>query len=76
INSLRQRGGFALIFKWHLYPLAYRALARRVRAETGILSDAPARLAEGTMQRVLTWHERLLVENHSHIIARENPHHT
>ena len=68
INALREQGGFALIFKWHLYPLALRGLARRVKAETGMLSDAPGRLADGTMQRVLNWHDKLLVENRSHII--------
>lgn len=53
-----QRGGFALILKWQLYPWAHVELARRVRRELGLPVDAPRRLAVGTMARFMKWHRR------------------
>lgn len=53
-------GGFALIFRHQLYPWAYRELARRVADELGLPVDSPQRLADGTMQRFLDWHEKMV----------------
>ena len=56
IHDLNQVGGFALIFKWQLYPLSHKELADRVKSELGIRVDAPRALADGTMKRFTDWH--------------------
>jgi hypothetical protein len=58
VEELRQEGGFGLILKFQLYPLAHRDLARRVREELGLPVDAPRALTSGTMARFVAWHER------------------
>ena len=60
INEVVDSGGFALIMKYQLYPLAHRELARRVRSELGLPVDTPKALAEGTMDRFVRWHEKNL----------------
>lgn len=59
INELIGRGGFALIFKYQLYPWAHKELAKRVQRELGLPVDSPRRLEDGTMHRFLKWHETL-----------------
>jgi hypothetical protein len=54
--ELIQRGGFALVLKYQLYPWAHRELAKRVANELGLPVDAPRRLEEATMKRFLNWH--------------------
>jgi len=61
INELVQKGGFALIMKWQLYPFTHKDLARRVAKEFGLPVDAPQALQEGTVARFLDWHKRKLV---------------
>jgi hypothetical protein len=51
IKEVIDSGGFALIMKFQLYPLAHRELARRVSSELGLPVDTPKALAEGTMER-------------------------
>ncbi len=58
INEIREAGGFALIFKYQLYPWTHRELAHRVKGELGLPVDAPRRLEDGTMRRFVSWHER------------------
>ncbi len=53
-----ERGGFALVLKFQLYPLSHRALAEGVRLAMGLPVDAPRALYDGTMQRFMNWHER------------------
>jgi hypothetical protein len=60
INELWQAGGFALILKYQLYPLAHKDLARRVREELGLPVDSPRALADGTMARFVEWHAKSL----------------
>jgi len=48
--ELIQRGGFALVLKYQLYPWAHRHLAKRVASELGLPVDAPRRLEEATMR--------------------------
>jgi hypothetical protein len=60
INEIVDSGGFALIMKYQLYPLAHRELARRVSGELGLPVDTPKALAEGTMDRFVRWHEKKL----------------
>lgn len=61
IHSLNERGGFALIFKWQLYPLSHKSLAERVRSELGIKADSPRTLADSTMKRFVQWHEKRVI---------------
>ncbi len=56
INELNKRGGFALVFKYQLYPWTHRELAKRVATELGLPVDAPRALEDGTMERFLKWH--------------------
>jgi hypothetical protein len=58
IKEIIDRGGFALIMKYQLYPVAHRDLARRVSRELGLPVDAPRALEEGTMDRFVRWHDR------------------
>lgn len=58
INDLINAGGFALVFKYQLYPWAHRQLARRVQGELGLPVDSPRSLGDKTMARFLRWHER------------------
>ena len=58
ISEIVDSGGFALIMKYQLYPLAHRELARRVSSELGLPVDSPKALAERTMDRFVRWHEK------------------
>lgn len=58
--ELISRGGYAMILKYQLYPWAHIELARRVARELSLPVDAPKALAEGTMNRFETWHEKKL----------------
>jgi len=58
IDELVKAGGFALIFKYQLYPLAQRGLVKRIAGELGLPVDTPRALADGTMQRFLNWHQK------------------
>jgi len=60
IFELMQRGGFALILKYQLYPWTHRELAKRVNQDLDLPVDAPRFLAEGTMKRFLKWHGKKL----------------
>lgn len=60
IREIVDGGGFALIMKYQLYPLAHRELARRVSGQLGLPVDTPKALADGTMDRFVRWHERNL----------------
>lgn len=59
-NEIIEAGGFALILKYQLYPLAHRELATRVREKLGLPVDSPKALQDGTMRRFVNWHERHL----------------
>ena len=49
-------GGIGLLFEYQLYPFGSEALARRVRDELGLKVDCPARIADGTMERLVKAH--------------------
>jgi hypothetical protein len=55
-NLIREVGGFALIFKFQLYPYGQKAFADEVRKRLELPTDCPARIADGTVQRFLKWH--------------------
>jgi hypothetical protein len=58
VNELWRQGGFALVLKWQLYPLAHKDLAKRVREELKLPVDSPRALADGTMARFVDWHDK------------------
>jgi len=49
--ELINKGGYAMILKYQLYPWTHVELARRVARELGLPVDAPKALADGTMNR-------------------------
>jgi len=57
IQEVVAAGGFVLILKWQLYPVAHKHLARRVREELGLPVDSPRALEDGTVARFVRWHE-------------------
>jgi hypothetical protein len=57
IQEVVASGGFVLILKWQLYPVAHKHLARRVRGELGLPVDSPRALEDGTLARFVRWHE-------------------
>lgn len=59
INEIREQGGFSLILKYQLYPWGHLDLAKRVRGSLELPVDAPARISDGTMERLLRWHSAL-----------------
>jgi hypothetical protein len=61
IHMINEAKGFALIFKYQLYPFGAEALAKRVRKEMslegmGFPVDCPKAIEAGTIQRLLAWH--------------------
>jgi hypothetical protein len=56
--ELIERGGYAMILKYQLYPWTHVDLARRVSRELGLPVDAPKWLAEGTMARFERFHRK------------------
>jgi hypothetical protein len=59
IEELRSNGGFGLVLRYQLYPLAHADLAQRVRHQMGLPVDSPRSLATGTMARFVAWHSRV-----------------
>lgn len=53
INELVERGGFALILKYQLYPWTHKDLAKKVSRELGLPVDSPRALEEGGRWRGL-----------------------
>lgn len=65
VREVVSAGGFALLLGYQLYPWAHKSMAERLRRELELPVDAPRALAEGTMRRFVSWHEREL-RNNSH----------
>jgi hypothetical protein len=59
-DMIIKAGGYAMIFEWQLYPPGLEALVRDLRQQLGLKVDCPKSLAEGTIQRFLTWHLKQL----------------
>ena len=67
INEVREAGGFLLVLKYQLYPLAHKELAKKVAGELGLPVDSPRALEDGTMERFFKWHEKQVkTETNSH----------
>jgi hypothetical protein len=62
INEVQELGGFTLVFKYQLYPFAQKGFADEVREGLQIPVDCPVRIADGTVQRFLSWHLKKLPE--------------
>lgn len=58
IDEINRNDGYAMILKYQLYPISFKELAKKVHNELGLPTDAPRRLNEGTMVRLLKWHEK------------------
>jgi len=59
-EDVYQVGGFCLLFKWQLYPHGSKALAERVHNALELPVDSPKMIADGTLQRLLKGHEKIL----------------
>lgn len=60
IHEINVAGGFGLILKYQLYPISHKELARKVSKVLGLPVDTPRMLADGTMERFMKWHRRLM----------------
>jgi hypothetical protein len=55
IQELARAGGYGMILKYQLYPLAHVAIAQEIRQEMALPVDTPRRLADRTMDRFERW---------------------
>lgn len=60
IFNTMKAGGFCLIMGHQFYPVAHEQLAKSVRDQLGLPVDCPLRLQDGTLQRLLNFHQRKL----------------
>lgn len=60
IEEIRQAGGYALVFKFQLYPLGFGSFAKQVRDRLQLPVDSPRAIADGTIDRFLRWHLKTL----------------
>ena len=58
INEIIEKGGFALILKYQLYPQYLIEFAERVRKELKLPVDSPKSLKDETIHRFLKWHKK------------------
>jgi hypothetical protein len=58
INEVNKSGGFSLIMKYQFYPIAHMELAEKVSQILGFPIKTPTSLQQGTMDRVLKWHNK------------------
>lgn len=57
IERVRRAGGFSLLFEYQMYPPGYEELAKRLKDELDLKVGWPSKVAAGTVQRLLNWHE-------------------
>jgi hypothetical protein len=60
VYELFKRGGFALLMKFQFYPFGSELFAATVRKRLGLPVDCPKRLEDGTLQRLLNYHNRAI----------------
>jgi hypothetical protein len=60
IEMIHEHGGFALIFEWQLYPFGHESFATEIKKELRLKVDCPRAIQEGTIQRLVKWHEAKL----------------
>lgn len=56
---LQIAGGYALTMKYQLYPRGFKSLVEDIQTDLGLPVDCPARIKQGTIDRVLNWHKKL-----------------
>ena len=52
--------GFVLVFGYQLYPFGHDAFARKIRETLELPVDCPRAIQEGTIKRLVWWHEQRL----------------
>lgn len=55
-HRIIQQGGYAMIYRFHLYPHGQAGFAREVRELTGLPVDAPRAIYQGTLDRFSAIH--------------------
>jgi hypothetical protein len=58
VYELFRRGGFALLMKFQFYPFGSESFAANVRKRLSLPVDCPKRLEDGTLQRLINYHNR------------------
>lgn len=58
VYELFKRDGFALLMKFQFYPFGSESFAATVRGRLKLPVDSPRRLEDGTLQRLLKFHDR------------------
>jgi hypothetical protein len=58
VYELFKKGGFALLMKFQFYPFGSESFAATVRKRLTLPVDCPKRLEDGTLQRLLNYHNR------------------
>lgn len=53
-----RQGGYAMVFRHHLYPHGHSEFAKRVREQTGMPVDSPRAIYQGTLDRFLAIHNK------------------
>jgi hypothetical protein len=56
MEELRENNGIWMIMGYQLYPIAHKTLADKVKKELELPVDAPMRLYDGTMERLMKQH--------------------
>jgi hypothetical protein len=56
MEELRESNGIWVIMGYQLYPIGHKKLADKVKEEMGLPVDAPIRLYDGTMERLMKQH--------------------
>lgn len=59
IHLINLAGGYGLLFRYQLYPFGLETLARRIRERLGMRVDCPVAIEDGTIQRLLNWHQKV-----------------
>lgn len=58
-----EQGGFTLVIKHQLYPFGQKRFADEVKARLRLPTDSPARINDGTIERLLKWHTASLAKD-------------
>jgi hypothetical protein len=58
VYELFKKGGFALLMKFQFYPFGSESFAETVRRRLTLPVDCPKRLEDGTLHRLLNYHNR------------------
>lgn len=57
--------GYVLLFEYQLYPFGQDAFARKIRETLELPVDCPRAIQEGTIKRLVAWHEKKLARVNS-----------